>query len=237
MTIKLGISFFLLLPLVGLAQNEHYQAITDSIAAQLQRTQQHQYYVSGLEVDSEMKDSINSDVTILDPYRTLAGCFIFLAAGTWSENGDHPPSLVGIYRISSNAIAWRSEPLPISFASGAMSRIAGTGEFNSDGKVEIVVHQGKEPLATIEQLWIFTWDGNSGELITQQDEYGESTILSFGESRFVDVDNDGIYEIEGSWYQGEATDTVTLVTFAWNGSLYGKWGRASKVLLRDRSKR
>jgi hypothetical protein len=103
-----------------------------------------------------------------------------------------------------------------------------TDELNGDGKVEIVIRQFHEPPGT-GQLWIFNWDGTTGKLITQLDKYGESTIMySNEEYGLIDLDGDGIYEIQGVWYKTNDSDTKTEVTYSWNGSIFGKWGKSSK---------
>ena len=191
------------------------------------------YDISGTEIDKALNDP---EEKVKDPYHTLAGCFVFLAADATDDILTRPKGFIGIYRIKTDSILWQSDLLVDDFSSGALGRLAETAELNNDGKVEIIIAQGKEPSST-EQLWIFSWDGKSGKLITQLDNYGESTIMEYGEYyELKDVDGDGIYEIIGKWFKNDQATTKTQVTYSWNGTMYGKWGKSSKYFSSSKKK-
>jgi hypothetical protein len=212
-------------------QNNEYNLIVKSIANKVEKILNQKYYISGIDIDKSINNPTEANGKITDPYRTLTGCFLFLAEGQESESR----GFIGLYRTKTDSIIWQSVLLSDDFSS-AHGRIAETTELNKDSKVEIIIAQGKEPVMT-EQLWIFSWDGTEGKLITQLDKYGESTVMEFGESyELKDIDGDGIYEIRGEWYKSSNSSSKTMVTYAWNGSLYGKWGKSSKYLLRKKHK-
>lgn len=211
-------------------QKNSYSVIVNSIATKLENILGYKYEVSGIDVDKTIKDPSSSDTKINDIYRTLADCFIFMASGESSL--DTIKGLIGVYKIKSDSILWKSIPLPSDFSSDVLGRISEVREINRDGKDEIVIAEAKGAMGILEQLWIFNWDGLNGNLITQLDKNGESTILvSEGSYRIKDIDGDGIYEI-----LGKDSDSDKTLTYSWNGSLYGKWGKASKYLLKGRRK-
>jgi hypothetical protein len=214
-------------------QDSRYQAISTSIASQLERATSNEYYVSGLEINEAIKHPTTDGPMVADPYHTLLDCFIFLARGQFDSALDKPKSVVGIYSIKSGSILWRSRPLPESFSSGAMARVSEVSELNNDGKVEFIICQGREPRGLIEQLWIFNWDGSTGKLITQLNRDGESTLFCRGHYGTSDDDSDGIDEIHV--YVENSAGAVVPLTYSWNGSLYGFWGKTSKYLVHKKS--
>lgn len=237
MRLSKSIIFLLYINLVSAiicySQEDNYNTIINSIASKIEKLTGYKYDISGTDIDKSISDP---EEKIKDPYHALAGCFIFLAADFTDPISTRPNGFIGIYKIKTDSIIWQSVLLSDNFSSGAQGRVAETTELNNDGKVEIIIAQGKEPVMT-EQLWIFSWDGTNGKLITQLDNYGESIIMEFGEYyELKDVDGDGIYEILGEWYKSSNSKTKTMVTYAWNGYLYGKWGKSSKYLLKGMKK-
>jgi hypothetical protein len=217
-------------------QKDNYDSIVNSIANKVEKIFNHKYFISGIDIDKSVNNPAEADGKIKDPYHTLAGCFLFLAEGETDADLNKPKGFIGLYRCKTDSIVWRSVLLTDDFSSGALGRVAETNELNNDSKVEIIIAQGQEPSGT-EQLWIFSWDGNNGKLITQLDSYGESTIMDFGEYyELKDVDGDGIYEIQAEWYKDDKSDKKTVVNYSWNGTLYGKWGKTSKYLLKGKMK-
>jgi hypothetical protein len=225
------------------AQENKYETIIDSITAKVEKLTGHKYYFSGTDVDREiiedhemtLKDPYFKE-KIRDPYHTLSGCFIFLAS---DAEHTYPtlPGFIGIYEIKMDSILWLSVPLSKHFSSGALGSVDGTGELNRDGKVEIIIGQAMGSLGTDHQLWIFNWDGKDGRLITQLDNFGQPEIMYWGDKYDIkDVDGDGICEILGKWYKDDNSEKMTTVTYSWNGSLYGKWGKSSKYLLKGKKK-
>jgi len=213
-------------------KNDDYSIIVKSISNKLENISNHKYHVSGIEIDKSVNNPDEADGKITDPYHTLSGCFLFLARGEESFS----KGFIGLYRCKTDSIIWRSVFLVDDFSSGANGRVLETTELNNDGKVEIIIAQSQEPSGT-EQLWIFSWDGTEGKFITQVDEEGESKIMVSGDFYEIkDVDNDGIYEILGEWYKNSGSKTMTTITYGWDGTLYGKWGKSSKYLHKGKHK-
>jgi len=209
-------------------QNNDHSIIVKSISNKLEKVFNHKYYVSGIEIDKSVNNPSKANGKITDPYHTLSGCFLFLAEGKESNS----KGFIGLYRCKADSIIWCSVLLTDDFSSGARGRVAETRELNGDGKVEIIIGQAVGASGGGEELWIFSWDGTDGRLITQTDKYNQSTILVFWEYYEIkDVDGDGIYEI-----LGEDTDSDKTLTYSWNGSLYGDWGKSSKYLLKGKKK-
>jgi hypothetical protein len=170
---------------------------------------------------------------IKNPYGTLNGCFIFLASASRDSNFFKPKGFIGIYKADS--IIWRSDLLTEDF-SNLSGDVSAVDELNNDGKVEIVISQYSQRDGTWEYLWIFNWDGTNGQLVTKLDNEGESTITCIGDFQLKDLDKDGIYEIQCEWCKNSNFDKTYSVTYSWNGSLYGKWGKSSKYLLKRKMK-
>ncbi len=241
--INRNVIFFSLLDFVSLtvcfSQVDIYRKVTDSIIAKVKKETGHIYNISGADIDQQIVEDRETaskgpffKEKIKDPYHTLTGCFIFLASD--GEN-IYPelPGFIGIYDIKKDSLLWRSVALSQDFSSGALGSIDATDELNQDGKVEIIIGQATGNLAINHQLWIFNWDGKNGRLITQLDRYGKPKIMYLGNTFDIkDVDSDGNYEILGKWYKGDGSDTKVTVVYAWNGTLYGKWGKSSKYLIK-----
>ncbi len=145
-----------------------------------------------------------------DPYNTLKDSYIFYA-NTRDINKD---DLVGIYK--NGEIIWHSDP--IIYGWGAA--LIGTIDMNLDGNVEIIYavdirgsYQGSN------DIWIFSWDGNTGNCINAKNSEGYYIPLSMSFRRFSmdDIDGDGILEVR-SHQEKDGT-----LAWSWNGQAYGKW--------------
>ncbi len=228
---SLLISFLFLFTPAGQAQS--YRAMLDSISAKLQKALGHSYWVSGVDIDQCLNKPTRSCGKIKDPYQTLSGYILYLAEGKTDPALDKPAGVVGLYSPKRDAIIWRSDSLTSEFSSGPMSSIVESGELNGDGKVEFVIAEAGGATAATTILWVFNWDGETGRLITQRDEFGNSNIVVSGDSfEIVDLDGDGISEI-----QGKDPDALNkTLTYSWNGSQYGSWGKTSKYLVRAKHK-
>jgi hypothetical protein len=210
------------------SQEKYYKIVVKSIETQLETMLHFKYYVHVFDIDKSVNNPVVAAGKIKNPYGTLSGCFIFLAEAMPDANLNKQKGFIGIYKADS--ILWRSDLLTEDFSS-LSGEVSSIDELNKDGKVEIVVSQYLEPHGTSEQLWIFNWDGTNGKLITQLDDDGASTIVCMVRYILKDVDRDGIYEI-----QGKDPDSKKTLTYSWNGSLYGKWGKSSKYLLKGKHK-
>ncbi len=224
----------LLLFTTCLSQEEVNETVIDSIKIKIERELRHHYEVRILDVNKSLDHPSLSNGMIKDPYKNLKDCFIFIAAALPDSNLNKPKGFIGIYKR--DTILWRSSPLTkdLTTIGGYVTTV---DELNKDGKVEIVISQDELPgAATTNYLWIATWDGNAGKSITELDERRESKLAFIGKYKFVDLDGDGIYEIQGEWYKDNNFDKTIRVTYSWNGSLYGNWGKTSKYLLKGKRK-
>jgi hypothetical protein len=213
-------------------QKDDYDSIVNSIENKVKIIFNHNYFISGIDIDKSINNSAVTHGKIKDPYHTLTGCFLFLAEGETDADLNKPKGFIGLYRCKTDSIIWRSVLLSNNFSSGALGSVEETNELNGDGKVEIIIRQFEEPPGT-GQLWIFNWDGTNGKLITQLDSYGESVLMYSNEDySLIDLDGDGIYEIQGEWYSNSNSETKSTVTYSWNGALYGEWGKSSKYLIK-----
>jgi hypothetical protein len=216
------------------SQEKNNKIVVKSIETQLEKEMNHHYEIRILDINKSINNPSVSDGRISNPYKNLTNCFIFIAAAFPDSNLYKPKGFIGIYK--KDTILWQSGPLTkdLTTLGGYVTLV---DELNKDGKVEIVVSQDELPGgATSNYLWIFNWDGRKGYLITELDKRGESKLAFMGEYTFKDIDGDGIYEIQGEWYKDNNFDKTSRVTYSWNGSLYGKWGKSSKYLLKGKRK-
>jgi hypothetical protein len=140
-----------------------------------------------------------------DPYGTLKDCFIFVGG----PDGFHK-NIVGIYK--DGHILWHSDTLKCY----AGLNLFTTRDLNNDGTVDLVFKAGLED----GQLWIFSWDGHVGTRINAVNENGESVIDADVQQHyfsFVDVEGDGVWEIQNNWTKDGST------SWSWNGHEYGHW--------------
>ena len=167
-----------------------------------------------IDVDSSIEASGIADGNIRDPYGTLNRCYLFTA----KTQGEETKRTIGVFR--DNQIIWMSGQLPGSQDYGDLDEdFFGTKDFNYDGKVDIAVYfsDGTNPPSTY-CLWIFSWDGQQGLCINQQETSSGTVLTSSSIFDFYDVDGDGKDEIIS--YN---SDQIANAVYSWNGILYGKW--------------
>ncbi len=138
-----------------------------------------------------------------DPYGTLKGCFIFVGGPDISHG-----NVVGVYK--DGRVLWHSDTLKCY----SNLNLFTAQDLNNDETVDLVFEAGVEEA----QLWIFSWDGQTGRRINSVDEDGSSVIEGHkGYFSFIDVEGDGIWEIrDGAVEDGTAS-------WSWNGQEYGHW--------------
>jgi hypothetical protein len=210
------------------SQDSSKEAAILSIETKLLSTRHINYHAAAFDVAKLLGNRSSSGNRFYDPYGTLTSAYIFIAEALPDSNLNKPKGLIGVFRADS--ILWCSDPLTENLSTlGGL--VAALGELNKDGKTEIVISQNELPGAsTSNYLWIFTWDGKAGKLVTELDEHGESKVAVIGKYSIIDVDGDGIFEIRGEWYKDENFDKTLRVTYSWNGRLFGNWGKTSKYL-------
>jgi hypothetical protein len=176
-----------------------------------------------IDVDSSIGAPGVSNGRISDPYGTLKRCYLFLAATEEAGKDDRKRS-IGVYR--DNQIVWMSAQLPGSENYGYIDEdFIATKDLSRTGKVDIVVYfsDGTNPPSE-HYLWIFSWDGSKGKCINKCNKNGETSMVSSGAFEIIDVDGDGIDEIQSFTGEQKKGDT-----YYWNGSLYEKRSSASTL--------
>ncbi len=189
-----------------------------SIAEQLYSSFNKNYVVTEI-VNVDSAEIIRGKFSkITDPYNTLEGYIIFIAereGETFNDSG-----VVGLYK--NNIIIWKSNIIePYSASHGS---ILACFDVNNDGKVDIMTtwlngDSWNDPL----DLWIFSWDGTSVNIINKFNEYGSGIESTTGMGYdFADYQGDGIWEIIGyETVDSSANDSINnSLIYSWNGTIY-----------------
>ncbi|MEJ2048779.1 MAG: hypothetical protein P8Y60_02855 [Calditrichota bacterium] len=161
---------------------------------------------------------------IEDPYGTLSNCMIF-SAHRKVTSYRYGYSVIGVFK--NGQIIWHSGDLirPSCFSFG---QILATRDLLSNGKVEILTNWFDCNTAVGgHRLWIFSWDGYTGTMINDVDVSGGSAIRTdqYSDFGFVDIEGDGIWEIEASDYTINDEGEIEPLPFyySWKTELYGEW--------------
>ncbi|MGD1046483.1 MAG: hypothetical protein ABR936_14335 [Bacteroidota bacterium] len=171
-------------------------------------------------VDSLKNQDATPDRIFEDTFGTLQHCIIFTAK---SKNImlQHA-GLIGIFK--GNGILWKSDTI-INTDIVSDNEIVSTQDLNKDGQIDIITSwiDPQSYGSSTEQLWIVSWDGQTGNFINTYEE-GISSLESIeGGFQLVDFNGDGIKEILGKWVDNPQSETTVNVTYSWNGQKYGKW--------------
>jgi hypothetical protein len=162
-------------------------------------------------------DGTTARESIENPYGTLTHCVLFGATGKTELVPDAPKGFFGIY--NHGQIVWHSDTLVSNLFN--FIGVYATGDFVRNGKVDIVTEWME---MSVWGLWIFSWDGNSGNLMNVFDERNESEIECAGDAfQFADIEGDGVLEIE-CVIPGEDS----LAIYKWDGKLYRRWSGISR---------
>jgi hypothetical protein len=232
-TLPIVICIFLCSSQLCYGQDNLSDSTVKLITSKVKNITSSNYYITGIDVDQNLSNPDMTEGKIKDPYHTLSHCLIFFAGGVLDSNLDRPEGFIGIYRTDLDSIIWRSDFVSRDFSYGD---IVQTDEINNDRKVEIIVVQPSGSLGRYEQIWIFNWDGKTGKLINQRGKDGTSSLFVLADPGYglIDEDDDGIYEIGGEIE--DLNGNIVDVMYRWNGSLYGKWGKASKYFHKGKRK-
>ncbi|MBO6794532.1 MAG: hypothetical protein JJ895_11520 [Balneolaceae bacterium] len=143
-----------------------------------------------------------------NPNQIFSNGYLFTTMGPVDNDSDERYAFVGIYK--DGGILWQSEK-EILF-NNLNSEVLGILDINGDGNVEIISQWDQGMRGTSTELWIYSWNGVSGERINTIDVFGESEIkLKDYSIQVVDFEPNGIKEIIGVDWNDEP------VTFQWDG--------------------
>jgi len=152
-----------------------------------------------------------------DPYGTLKDCYIFLAQPMGPPNPNvNPNAFIGIYK--SGSIIWMSKrEIDSDYVTGM--GILGVMDMNRDGKVDILTNWRMGMYGGNIDLWIYEWNGTTGNRINQLSGKGQSALEATDASvALIDVQPDGVKEILGENLNSD------LTVYSWNGQEYVKFG-------------
>jgi hypothetical protein len=168
---------------------------------------------------------------ITDTRGLLAGCLLFMAdEETRSTQTTSRRPVIGIVRRG--ALLWyhdfRGSPYAVDLMGLAITCIK---DLNQDGSVEILTEW---TTGFQKDLWIFSWDGMAGTMITPVDTLtGSQLSVDFrGSFSVIDYQGDGIWEIvavEPGAMSGPDSidvpeeDNITYSVFSWTGQRYERW--------------
>ena len=158
-------------------------------------------------VDSSYKVS-NWGFPLYDPLGKLIDSYIFTAIKDKEESSQTDVGIVGVYQ--NEQIIWASGP-SIFVEDLSNAEIIAVLDLNRDGNIDIVTAWFKWVSSNFYDIWIYSWDGSNGTLITELNEDDQSSITGL-DIVLLDRDGDGILELCGN-----------AGCYSWNGGLYGNW--------------
>ena len=173
-------------------------------------------------------DSLNMPVSDYPSHYTIANIngttlsHTTVFTGFKFENGKPKKGIVGVYKNGN--IIWDSDTTINCRDIDGLS-VFSIADINRDGKIDLIFAADEFTQSSngVERLYIYLWNGTGGQLITELDSQGISTIVSLtgiGDFDFVDVNGDGVYEIIGDWYVPPDDLDEKQVTYYWNGIDY-----------------
>jgi hypothetical protein len=121
---------------------------------------------------------------------------------------DQDSGFFGIYK--NGRILWTSEHIIY----GVWHEVYATADINNDGKVDILTNWYPKGDARILLMWIFTWDGNTGKIINEQDPL--QTTIKGANFILMDTEKKGVKEIIGEFRTQD-------IHYRWNGINYARY--------------
>ena len=212
-----SIIFWLLMICTMLMNNSFAQinknAIKSNINNYLKSVYNGYYEVNTIiKLDDHLGDMRYYDLPTEDPYTTLKHCYFFVAEAI--SGPENLGNIVGMYK--SGNVLWYSDQNEIGIE-GFYSLLT-TRDINNDGKVDILITSGNGI-----ELWIYSWDGSSGQRINDKDGWTSVIQGEQGSFTIFDAEGDGIWEIRSLAHRDGSK------SWSWNGHLYGKWPNTSKI--------
>jgi hypothetical protein len=201
---------FMLLPVLLIAQNSNIETVEEEIALKVLQQTGYSYHILAYKKGEREPNDLGFDTT----NTLLDDIYIFVANAGRQYDGVLPNGFIGMYK--NRNIIWQSEKEINTLVTVAFFTI-GVIDINSDDRIEIITqwYQGMQGENT--ELWIYSWDGFSGERIHLLNEEGKSQIrLQNYSIQLVDFEPDGIKEIIGVDWDDKP------VAFQWNGLKYIK---------------
>jgi hypothetical protein len=177
-------------------------------------------------LDSLISNSPPNEIS--DPYGTLAGCVLFSAWHTWSDD-----SVVdGIYK--NGQIIWDDYP---GAKGGIGSELLIAKDINGDGEVDIIGAERNDELTTregsgITYLWILSWNGIRGRIINDINPVTGQSMLITTDNYFKLINSKqiGVFSIRcviDNIWQRDFPDyhpkSLPYINYKWNGTKYGHW--------------
>ena len=168
-----------------------------------------------------------------NPYGTLTHCFVFTYYRDKPRIYAERRESVGIFKNDQIIGLLDTAIETLASSSGGIRKIS---DLNKDGEVDIVVIRALGVSGPPwEGYWIVSWNGKRMRLINAIKD-NESVIISpWDYMTFVDLDEDGIYELTTSFEDENGVERDHV--YSWNGKLYGEWGKSSKALLKGASRK
>jgi hypothetical protein len=145
-----------------------------------------------------------------DPNGYLLNSIIFIATSGFDKY------VFGVLKDS--RIIWVSEILFSTFAVGYVGDIM---DLNDDNSVEIIFSLNSGAKLEKQSIYIVSYNGTSGAIISEQTSLGETSIhFELDSYEILDMDNDGIYEI--SFTEFNSSNEGEIYFLNWNGVYYEK---------------
>ena len=197
--------------LFGQSENETINIVKEEVE---------HFLISHYDSTYRVTDIVSFDFTSED----LADCYWFTAKSSWKYETNKTNFVTGIYRY--NEIIWQSDLI----ASSAIDIQTGIADdLDGNGKIElsIVLIEGNWE-NSIEYWWIYEWNGSSGEVINEINEFTDESIISMvGQSgEIIDIDLDGKYEIIGI---NPIDNDGKYLTYSIKNNIWNNWNGALNV--------
>lgn len=201
-----------LLSVSSYAQNklEQLETVEEEIANLLLQQTGDEYFVSAYNKNFNP----NLDFGFENPGNIFERGFLFTTWGPINKDSFDRYAFVGIFE--NGVIKWQSEK-EILLSTAIDAEVLGIIDLNNDGEVEIITQWEYGMRGGNTDLWIYSWNGASGERVNAINERGSSVIQIKDYSiELVDFEPDGVLEIIGLDRSEEAA------TYSWNGQYYIK---------------
>jgi hypothetical protein len=162
---------------------------------------------------------------ITDPYGTLKGMIFFWAVPDQRDPENRDSVVIGMFK--NDSIIWSTAPI----YKGGVKQIYASLDLNNDGEVDLITFWS--PSYTYDQstaIRIFSWNGNTGRLISDYDQITRETkLITTGSILKLIKTKNGVYELHAYWsneddmkrfFPSDPIPTRPWVTYVWNQNKY-----------------